>query len=86
MIVLAAELLAGVTGGGSSGTSVHGPGFSYEHRRSDYGKCIDTVKDETAKQYPSTKFLGLFGEDKNARPRAQATMHNMHDVCGLPPS
>ncbi len=83
---IAGELLAAVTGGGSSSTSANAPLVSYEQKRSDYAKCVDTVKDETAQQYPSTKFLGVFGTDRNAGPRAQATMDNMQKVCGLPPS
>lgn len=85
MIEIAPDQLAGVTGGDSSTTSANAPLVSYQHTRSDYAKCVDTVKDQTAQQYPSTKFLGIFGTDHNAGPRAQATMDNMRNVCGLPP-
>ncbi len=85
MTPIAPDLLAAVTGGGESSTSASGPLVSYQSTRSDYAKCVDTVKQESAQQYPSTKFLGLFGTDRNAGPRAQATMDNMRNTCGLPP-
>ncbi len=85
MIALSLGELASVTGGGSSTESAGIPGASYNRTRSDYATCVDNVTQQTAQQYPSTKFLGVFGEDRNAGPRAQATMRNMRDVCGLPP-
>lgn len=85
MIALSLDQLATVTGGESSTTNASVPGASYSQTRSDYATCVDTVKDQTAQQYPSTKFLGLFGTDTNAGPRAQATMDNMRNVCGPPP-
>ncbi|MGE5181762.1 MAG: hypothetical protein ACM31C_06855 [Acidobacteriota bacterium] len=85
MIALSLGALASVTGGGSSSDSGSIPGASYQHTRSDYATCVDHVTQQTAQQYPSTKLLGVFGQDRNAAPRAEATMRNMRDVCGLPP-
>lgn len=87
MIELAPELLASVVGGDTSERGVSTPIFSASNRQTDYSKCLDTVKSETAQQYPSTRpWYNPFATDTNAGPRAKATMENMRNVCGLPPS
>ena len=85
MIALETADLAFVLGGDNSTTTVQIPGASYSNRQSDYQLCVDTVTRMTAQQYPDTRWLGLFGRDRNAGPRAQATMRNMREVCGTPP-
>ena len=87
MIELAPELLACVVGGDTSGHDVSTPIFSASNRQTDYSRCIDTVRSQTAQQYPSTRpWYNPFATDTNAGPRAQATMDNMRKYCGLPPS
>ena len=86
MIALDAAELAFVLGGDNSTTTVQVPGVaSFSSRQSDYQLCVDTVSRMTRQQYPDTRWLGLFGRDRNAGPRAEATMRNMREVCGTPP-
>jgi hypothetical protein len=87
VIELARELLAAVVGGDTSERGFSVPLFSLTNRQTDYSRCVDQVVAQTAQQYPSTwHWYWPFGSDRNATPRAQATMDNMRRVCGLPPS
>jgi hypothetical protein len=79
--------LAAVAGGETSQQSVNAGLVSVSSTRTNYATCIENVKEQTAQQYPSTRpWYNPFATDTNAGPRAQATMQNMRDVCGLPPS
>jgi hypothetical protein len=86
MEIIHDDQLATVAGAGESSVSVDTPLARGQVTTSDYAKCVDTVVDQTAKQYPSTKWFGIFGNDDNEKPRAQATLENMRKVCGLPPA
>ena len=92
MIVLDPTELALVYGGeaGPNGNALDTPILDSSSTRSNYGYCVDAVKQETAKAYPDTRpsILGLplpFTTDDNATKRANATMDNMLTVCGAPP-
>lgn len=87
LLALAPDLLAGVHGGDQSTVSGGVPGVQYSSSQSDYAKCVDTVRDNTAAQYPSTKpWYNPFATDTNAAPRGAATIENMRKTCGLPPA
>lgn len=85
MIAIDADLMAFVFGGETSGTTVQVAGARYSTARSDYQTCVDTVTQLTREQYPDTRWFGLFGTDRNARRRADATLGNLREVCGPPP-
>ena len=85
IVALAVDELALVLGGDSSSTQVRVPGASYETRTSDYQTCVETVTQLTRQQYPDTRWFGIFGTDRNAGPRAAATLKNLREVCGTPP-
>jgi len=91
MIALATAELATVFGGqGPNQTTSDGGIVSSTTTRSNYGYCVDQVKQQTAEQYKDTRpsILGFplpFTTDDNATARANATMQNMVAVCGQPP-
>ena len=89
MIELGREMLAAVIGGDTSTTGGSVGPVSWQQRTTDYAKCVDTVRSQTAQQYHSTvKWYNPFtwGSDGNAAARGQATMQNMRSTCGLPPA
>ena len=87
MTTIELELLAGVAGGAGTNSSTLRVGpFSATRTQSDYRYCVDTIKEATAQQYPSTKpWWNPFATDRNASPRAKATIDNIGATCGPPP-
>jgi hypothetical protein len=82
-----ATLLELVTGGAGTTTTTEGPLFKTTTTTSDYKACVDQVKQSAWDQYPSTaQWWNPWSTDTNAAPRAQTTVTNMRNVCGLPPA
>ena len=83
MIVIDIHDLERVTGGAENGQRVNVPGASAEQRRSDYGYCVDNVRQQMSQKYPNNG--GWFGTDTNAGPRAQrrsiVEQHLHGNVC-----
>ena len=87
MTPILTSLLELVTGGAASTTTTELPFYKRTTTTSDYKACVDQVKQSTADQYPSTaSWWNPFSSDSNAGPRAQATVENMRNTCGLPPA
>ncbi len=87
MTAVTPVMLATVIGAASSSTTTDLPFFHHGSSQSDYSKCIDTVKDAAAQQYPSTKSWWQFWKrDANAAARGRATIDGMKAQCGLPPA
>ena len=83
------HLLERVVGGGDTTTTLDTPVGKLTETKSDYATCVDTMRAETAKQYPDTRpsLLGVpapWATDTNAAARAQATVSNIATNCGKP--
>jgi hypothetical protein len=87
MKTIALARLDPVLGGAGSTTTTELPLYRRSTTTSDYKSCIDQVVRTTAEAYPSTaSWWNPWSTDTNAGPRAAATVRNMRQTCGLPPS